>query len=200
MRLIPAHAGKTRLMIVGRIFLAAHPRSRGENSTTTTLRRTAAGSSPLTRGKPASRFWTVMSFRLIPAHAGKTRAASSMRLLRAAHPRSRGENLPDFGRFPFRTGSSPLTRGKLGVWGVACRSVRLIPAHAGKTRIADANSPWSAAHPRSRGENFEMPVCRMPQAGSSPLTRGKLRRSFRFVGRSRLIPAHAGKTAACSRS
>ena len=31
-RLIPAHAGKTRLMSAGMIQVRAHPRSRGENS------------------------------------------------------------------------------------------------------------------------------------------------------------------------
>ena len=52
------------------------------------------------------------------------------------------------------------------------------------------------AHPRSRGENRAVGLVLHRGGGSSPLTRGK-----RFFGalvqnKVRLIPAHAGKTAA----
>ena len=94
---------------------------------------TDAGSSPLTRGKPARRGLEGMVRRLIPAHAGKTNPWSAEACQRAAHPRSRGEN-GLHGAFDVqRAGSSPLTRGK-----PACHErpqdwPRLIPAHAGKT-------------------------------------------------------------------
>ena len=52
-RLIPARAGKTRSECLNGLTVAAHPRSRGENSVPPSMRRTAA--------------W------LIPARAGKTR-------------------------------------------------------------------------------------------------------------------------------
>ena len=51
-----------------------------------------------------------------------------------------------------------------------------------------------AAHPRSRGENDSSFAFFPKNCGSSPLTRGKLRRHRRRVRRERLIPAHAGKT------
>ena len=52
-----------------------------------------------------------------------------------------------------------------------------------------------AAHPRSRGENWRW-LRQQPRTwGSSPLTRGKPRVSVICRARSRLIPAHAGKTA-----
>ena len=50
------------------------------------------------------------------------------------------------------------------------------------------------AHPRSRGENLTRPSYLPPGRGSSPLTRGKLRRGNRLGHVARLIPAHAGKT------
>ena len=71
-------------------------------------------------------------------------------------------------------GSSPLTRGKPG------------------TRRPC--TPSSGAHPRSRGENFEQTEREQGFAGSSPLTRGKLRRTGPRSCQCRLIPAHAGKT------
>ena len=50
--LIPAHAGKTSYSRSRRVFLWAHPRSRGENPVVRSTSRLWKGSSPLTRGKP----------------------------------------------------------------------------------------------------------------------------------------------------
>ena len=51
--LIPAHAGKTHSRKEGAVWAKAHPRSRGENEMSAQLSAVAAGSSPLTRGKPS---------------------------------------------------------------------------------------------------------------------------------------------------
>ena len=132
-RLIPAHAGKTRVIICSFLRAAAHPRSRGENHGRLTYLPSKPGSSPLTRGKPTVGTMISAAHRLIPAHAGKTQASPPEPRHAPAHPRSRGEN-PCAGtkRRP-QTGSSPLTRGKRGVNGGAESLVGLIPAHAGKT-------------------------------------------------------------------
>ena len=50
-RLIPAHAGKTSTDSTHSVLSSAHPRSRGENSTTVIPGVANFGSSPLTRGK-----------------------------------------------------------------------------------------------------------------------------------------------------
>ena len=50
-RLIPAHAGKTTRRHHHRNHPEAHPRSRGENLRAVNTSSSAAGSSPLTRGK-----------------------------------------------------------------------------------------------------------------------------------------------------
>ena len=52
--------------------------------------------------------------------------------MRAAHPRSRGENLKQVACDVNRAGSSPLTRGKYGAFQHVVARLRLIPAHAGK--------------------------------------------------------------------
>ena len=70
----------------------AHPRSRGENETTTATTARRSGSSPLTRGKPVGNQLTWDDGGLIPAHAGKTTHWVATHRVRAAHPRSRGEN------------------------------------------------------------------------------------------------------------
>ena len=132
---------------------------------------------------------------LIPAHAGKTRTASRAECHSEAHPRSRGENLGHERHRVLPGGSSPLTRGKRR--GIPARTGGrgLIPAHAGKTALPRTLSSRTAAHPRSRGENQWHRDVSEKTAGSSPLTRGK---PTALGGRgmwSRLIPAHAGKTA-----
>ena len=133
LRLIPAHAGKTLAGPPRRQGREAHPRSRGENRLVYSLIKDDPGSSPLTRGKPCSMCRRASSVGLIPAHAGKTRAALGRAPATQAHPRSRGENESRHSDNPEAVGSSPLTRGKLGAPTVGVIKVGLIPAHAGKT-------------------------------------------------------------------
>ena len=193
---------------------AAHPRSRGENledgqtglahAGSSPLTRgkpvqqgalgLAAGSSPLTRGKQVGAVDSLSSWRLIPAHAGKTSVRAGAERWHKAHPRSRGENWSRRTPRSLRIGSSPLTRGKRGHRGGVEALGRLIPAHAGKTRRGRCLLTQCTAHPRSRGENEPGSVDASGAVGSSPLTRGK-----RVTGCPRdvllgLIPAHAGKT------
>ena len=90
--LIPAHAGKTSRSPQTSVRVTAHPRSRGENTLHGLASMRPAGSSPLTRGKRSCGRQGSEHLRLIPAHAGKTSRRSALLWLRAAHPRSRGEN------------------------------------------------------------------------------------------------------------
>ena len=50
------------------------------------------GSSPLTRGKPKDPAKVRFARGLIPAHAGKTNSVDGFKVVKWAHPRSRGEN------------------------------------------------------------------------------------------------------------
>ena len=93
MGLIPAHAGKTRVIIGVFTIPRAHPRSRGENPGATTNSYTVKGSSPLTRGKHAGGHAAAVGPGLIPAHAGKTVGSLQPGATTKAHPRSRGENI-----------------------------------------------------------------------------------------------------------
>ena len=117
-RLIPAHAGKTAPLSRVYLLMEAHPRSRGENLNAVAGGNADTGSSPLTRGKPILTAGLTRCIGLIPAHAGKTFDAARHVVHRAAHPRSRGENICCPPGRVLRTGSSPLTRGKHGLRGV----------------------------------------------------------------------------------
>ena len=193
-RLIPAHAGKTRYTPSPNSRGWAHPRSRGENLNVMRVTCAGRGSSPLTRGKLLQARERRPGGRLIPAHAGKTRWIVTALKCSAAHPRSRGENLSKVVKAAAPNGSSPLTRGKQAAGSLSVMCFRLIPAHAGKTPRRLDGHRGSPAHPRSRGENSLVIFSTRVSAGSSPLTRGKLRGLRRHKRKSRLIPAHAGKT------
>ena len=131
--LIPAHAGKTPASVATSTDRRAHPRSRGENVSWTRPASPTRGSSPLTRGKPVHEVPEDFASGLIPAHAGKTADRAGNETVDRAHPRSRGENLPVPSVEVAVSGSSPLTRGKRPDRWERASSVRLIPAHAGKT-------------------------------------------------------------------
>ena len=131
--LIPAHAGKTRRRLCRDVQARAHPRSRGENDLLVICLIGYLGSSPLTRGKRSPEAPRRRPVRLIPAHAGKTRRSGCPPLLRAAHPRSRGENRRPGHANSSTRGSSPLTRGKPDERRGHALGAGLIPAHAGKT-------------------------------------------------------------------
>ena len=154
----------------------------------------SAGSSPLTRGKHRAAPHPATQTGLIPAHAGKTSVSSLGKWRTSAHPRSRGENDALSRALDLGVGSSPLTRGKLGLGACSARGGGLIPAHAGKTSRRRCRRWQAGAHPRSRGENISRPPLASWKAGSSPLTRGKRNTCQLKLRACGLIPAHAGKT------
>ena len=111
-RLIPARAGKTPSIRCTVNPFSAHPRSRGENTRRLIVSPRPSGSSPLARGKLRAVDGRAGSVGLIPARAGKTGYDAQWRVVRAAHPRSRGENFSGLPVVWSETGSSPLARGK----------------------------------------------------------------------------------------
>ena len=171
--LIPAHAGKTSGASPRPPPIGAHPRSRGENISPTAESSICRGSSPLTRGKPWLWMRVLCHWRLIPAHAGKTRRSAQSGRAPPAHPRSRGENAFHARVSHVLRGSSPLTRGKRSSGRPENLERRLIPAHAGKTCPTRPTTSGVSAHPRSRGENRRVGGRARCSRGSSPLTRGK---------------------------
>ena len=172
----------------------AHPRACGENLKRLYTRSEIAGSSPRMRGKHQWRWGESTPSRLIPAHAGKTERASPANHPPPAHPRACGENLAASLRRSLIIGSSPRMRGKLNHLPHLNSLTRLIPAHAGKTKIWLDSGRCSGAHPRACGENLRLAFKPSTTLGSSPRMRGKLHPNDPTWRRSGLIPAHAGKT------
>ena len=85
----------------------------GENAIRDAIYMQVAGSSPRVRGKLGRSDLEGSEQRLIPACAGKTRAADWIQKFAEAHPRVCGENHRGCLTMPAPTGSSPRVRGKL---------------------------------------------------------------------------------------
>ena len=132
-RITPAHAGKTFILRVYPRKIQDHPRACGENSKRVFCRWAKRGSPPRMRGKPHSLCNFSESFRITPAHAGKTLSATAWRRL--------------------TLGSPPRMRGKPASWEFVMPLIGITPAHAGKTIKLGAWKHESRDHPRACGEN-----------------------------------------------
>ena len=92
------------------------------------------------------------------------------------------------------SGSSPRMRGKLSYTKLGATRQGLIPAYAGKTRLARNRREQIWAHPRVCGENEKAERALLILRGSSPRMRGKQLTGLSTVYDEGLIPAYAGKT------
>ncbi len=91
-RIIPAHAGQTGERTRGSSRGPDHPRACGANPEMSMNRLPESGSSPRMRGKPTPWWSRYGAGRIIPAHAGQTRAGSCRRRAGPDHPRACGAN------------------------------------------------------------------------------------------------------------
>ena len=110
--LIPAWAGKTLGSLTVGDGSRAHPRVGGENLGGSAARPEDDGSSPRGRGKQCVYRSHMVSFRLIPAWAGKTVPLPPSPTGWRAHPRVGGENFLIVEVAEKLDGSSPRGRGK----------------------------------------------------------------------------------------
>ena len=152
------------------------------------------GSSPRMRGKPHQRVMPPAGRRIIPAHAGQTRALARPDQRRTDHPRACGANSSGAFSMIRLIGSSPRMRGKrVGSVPVGILA-RIIPAHAGQTQSHQRNGKEDADHPRACGANVDLGYDGGASVGSSPRMRGKQRAFIENTLKPRIIPAHAGQT------
>ena len=193
-RITPAHAGKTRFTPAVYTSYTDHPRACGENMSCPSGFPAGSGSPPRMRGKRERRDRVTMQERITPAHAGKTRSTFSILATHADHPRACGENGHRQSHRDGDCGSPPRMRGKLGSRGLVVSTRRITPAHAGKTQRNAYGLVSSADHPRACGENAALRLQLRRRRGSPPRMRGKRRMATLAASRTRITPAHAGKT------
>ena len=192
-RIIPARAGFTGRRGRGVLHAADHPRSRGVYCAVTLSPLRLGGSSPLARGLLRAGTGLVEQQWIIPARAGFTKEETNEHQPHEDHPRSRGVYPASWPAGRSGSGSSPLARGLPDRPRAGASGGRIIPARAGFTTCrSTARSAWRD-HPRSRGVYPRRPRSGSP-AGSSPLARGLLVRTFVRRRGWGIIPARAGFT------
>ena len=114
------------------------------------------------------------------------------------HPRSRGEYATATSATAAHAGSSPLSRGIQPAPPSPHAQPGIIPALAGNTFHSFPLPDYNRDHPRSRGEYVPPRIGCCWQGGSSPLSRGILRREAEKLAVLRIIPALAGNTVAAT--
>ena len=85
-------------------------------------------------------------------------------------------------------------RGKLFEKANESKRKRITPPHAGKTERNRVSSASVTDHPRACGENFRHSRRNTAISGSPPRMRGKLSMISTATAKTRITPAHAGKT------
>ncbi len=110
-RFIPAYAGNTVQRMRNQLVTAVHPRIRGEHRPSKAPDFYSVGSSPHTRGTPATSSSSGTNTRFIPAYAGNTPLDGWTEVPEPVHPRIRGEHIANTALKKAAAGSSPHTRG-----------------------------------------------------------------------------------------
>ena len=110
------------------------------------------------------------------------------------HPRACGENSLKVSTRQHRRGSPPRMRGKPHGRPNPKATVRITPAHAGKTASGLHKAKGGQDHPRACGENQKSTNALNLLRGSPPRMRGKRVSSAQYLSTAGITPAHAGKT------
>ena len=192
--IIPAYAGSTCTDFLRSPNSWDHPRIRGEHPLIGECKASTVGSSPHTRGAPQARLWRHRHRRIIPAYAGSTAAGAARWSVRGDHPRIRGEHALIRRDVHTGEGSSPHTRGALVSFDGSSQRRGIIPAYAGSTGWPAHHIKPHPDHPRIRGEHEANSLDGQTMAGSSPHTRGALRKCSSIRSGVWIIPAYAGST------
>ena len=160
-RITPAHAGKTKGLYLAVRSNSDHPRTCGENIQPCIIDSNFHGSPPHMRGKPTHGKGASIALRITPAHAGKTQNQDEDGRAKSDHPRTCGENQAILYTEKTTIGSPPHMRGKLVNELSTVLTIRITPAHAGKTSSLVHLQVFLPDHPRTCGENTsEMLYCR----------------------------------------
>ena len=152
----PAHAGKSREVLINVPGSGDHPRVCGEKDQVKSMSTEDVGSPPRMRGKESLHTPTCRNTGITPAYAGKSKRSGALSRGQKDHPRVCGEK------------SSNVHGGGMFPW--------ITPAYAGKSRQRRRRGRRRQDHPRVCGEKCVVEDFIAPPAGSPPRMRGKARK------------------------
>ena len=145
------------------------------------------------RGKALLRQHNRHTYRITPAHAGKSVLHRAARRQLQDHPRPCGEKSSASMRCFRLRGSPPPMRGKVRAQLINIKCRGITPAHAGKRDTPQASLWPPEDHPRPCGEKRPVLQRARRQQGSPPPMRGKVARRCIIFLSNGITPAHAGK-------
>ena len=149
-------------------------------------------SSPHTRGSSAHVADVHGIWVVVPAHAGVIRPTPELDYRCRCRPRTRGGHPSTRRPWRWRATSSPHTRGSSDRVQWACRSVLVVPAHAGVILPESYAISRHQGRPRTRGGHPAGRIAWQRDLGSSPHTRGSSVVHAVERGGDPVVPAHAG--------
>ncbi len=146
------------------------------------------------RGLPGHDVLLALQPRLVPAHAGVTRAVNQRSAELSARPRTCGGYPAMAEAEEAETRSSPHMRGLPGGIFMGAHGATLVPAHAGVTRVRIHSGVLTVTRPRTCG-GYPCFILRQPLSHtSSPHMRGLPGPAAGTHPPGQLVPAHAGVT------
>ncbi len=189
---LPAHAGMVPDAPRALYDAWGAPRARGDGPNQRGRSNSSPPCSPRTRGWSPDDLDIILSYYVLPAHAGMVPRGCRPATGRACAPRARGDG-PQWSLFN-RHGRtcSPRTRGWSRVVGQGSARARVLPAHAGM--VPGHPCPDAVRHgaPRARGDGPGAVAAPARLPGCSPRTRGWSQARDPRSLRARVLPAHAG--------
>ena len=148
----PAHAGMDLSMSKSITPSMCFPRTRGDGPPETSGRHYLEWFPPHTRGWTHSYMVDGQLVPVSPAHAGMDLICSSISLLFASFPRTRGDGPPSPSVLRMRGGFPPHTRGWTVRGEFLMGACDVSPAHAGMDLLGRWSRASSLRFPRTRGD------------------------------------------------
>ena len=153
-RITPAHAGRSLRFPNHKVRIRDHPRACGEKPQRPTSKPRLRGSPPRMRGEDDNQTLSQKTLRITPAHAGRRGYWTLSNSAEKDHPRACGEKPLYPTLFVRIIGSPPRMRGEVPAIPSELQSIRITPAHAGRSRGVDMIlRPTAGSPPRMRGED-----------------------------------------------
>ena len=152
----PAHAGKRHASCPSPQPREDHPRPCGEKANLYVYHQMPSGSPPPMRGKDMPYLSSSSFTGITPAHAGKSSCSPSNSSFCQDHPRPCGEKIENVLHLLINIGSPPPMRGKEALRNSRTRSLRITPAHAGKSDTVITQTETEEDHPRPCGEKVSL--------------------------------------------
>ena len=191
---IPAQAGRSLRLEAALTWRRVHPRAGGEILCPIGLAPICPGSSPRRRGDQLLGVLDEFRPGFIPAQAGRSGDSWRRCSTTTVHPRAGGEIRLAGAALQGDQGSSPRRRGDRPASSRATRGEGFIPAQAGRSGPASANTGDRRVHPRAGGEIRTAEYFDLNTKGSSPRRRGDLQAVPQQARPGGFIPAQAGRS------